>query len=187
MPTARAPERGRRSSRRSCSARNGLGGRALGDVAGHERGVAHQLGLDAPDRLERSVEIPHLVLPGPLPAGQQGREARGVADHRPLAPDRVRAVDRHLGRPTLRRAQLGEVREDDRVGGGAGQIAPALLGLAVEALALEAREQHRALGAGAALVLDRVAEAHERALGQQIGQQVRPPPPQAGVDRVVVG
>jgi hypothetical protein len=37
-----------------------------------------------------------------------------------------------------------------------------------EALALEAGEQHGALGAGGALVLDRVAQADERALGEQV-------------------
>ena len=55
------------------------------------------------------------------------------------------AVDRDLDRCALGGARLLEVAERDRQLRGAGERAPARLGLAVEALALEAAEQQRPL------------------------------------------
>ena len=68
-------------------------------------------------------------------------------------------------------ARLGEVGEDDRGVGGPRQLTPARLGVAVEALALKGAEQHGRLGARAALVLDRVRQPDQRALGQEVGRR----------------
>ena len=103
------------------------------------------------------------------------RGASQTSDHsRPSGPER--SIGTSIG-ASARARPLGEVGEHDRHLGRAGQLAPARLGMAVEALALEGAEQQRALGPGAALVLDRVRERDQRALGQQVGDQVGPAAP----------
>ena len=105
--------------------------------------------------------------PGRSQAGEEGGVVGRVADERPLAPQRVAAVDRKLDRlapSSGTRWPRGSRRTRSRRVRRARELAPARLGVLPEAHALEAREQHRPLGARGALVLDRVAQPDERPL-----------------------
>jgi hypothetical protein len=105
-----------------------------------------------------------------------------LTDHRPFTGERVEAADRQLDRLLGGKARTFEVCEDHRQLGRAREVAPAALGLAVEALALERAEQQRPFGARAALVLDRAAERQQLALVQALRSELGVAAPQAGED-----
>src|SRR5579875_3623482 len=98
------------------------------------------LGLDGPERLERPGPITTVGAVGVLPAGQAQRETLALKDKRPLAVKRVLARAGHLGRPIRRRAEILEIRKHHRQLGSPLQLAPATLGLAIEAFALKGPE-----------------------------------------------
>ena len=108
-----------------------------------------------------------------------------LADHRPFTGERVEAACRQLDRLLGGEARTFEVCEDHRQLGRASEVAPAALGLAVEALALERGEQQRPLGARAALVLDGAAERQQLALAQALRRELGAAAAQAGEDRRV--
>ena len=147
--------------------------------------VAHGPGSTVQIDSKSRSGVGHPALAGQLPGGQHRGEVRGVADDRPLAPHRrVRGqVDHRRCRPPGRWAPRRSRRTPWSTGRSAGQLGPALLGGAVEPLLLEAAEDHRPLGPGAALVLDRPRQREQRGLPQPLRLQVRVPAAQRGVHR----
>jgi hypothetical protein len=84
-----------------------------------------------------------------------GRGVGGVADQRPLTPQRRVVRNCDLSDRPGALAAASEVSEYHRLLRYAGEIRPARRRSLVEPLALEGSEQERALGLGAALILDR--------------------------------
>lgn len=89
-------------------------------------GLADDIALDAPDRLELALTIRYRALAGALPARQTGRVVGGLAHDRPLPRQRVRLLERELDGASAWSAHPLEVGKDDRQLGGACQLAPAV-------------------------------------------------------------
>ena len=123
----------------------------------HPGGSPHDLRLDAPQRLKASWALASTLAGGGLPARQAHAVAGRVADDRPLSDPRALRGDAYLHGPHQRGARLGEVGEHARQVRRARQSDPARFLAAVVALELKRREEHRALSAREALLLDRVA------------------------------
>jgi NAD(P)-dependent dehydrogenase (short-subunit alcohol dehydrogenase family) len=139
--------------------------RPRGEPPAHLRGQTYRRRFHGPDRLERT--LPGTVVRS-LPTGQTGREPARFADDHPLASERLRRPDRHLKRRLPRPAHAPEVGQHDRALRRARELAPTLLRLAVEKLALEAAEQQRPLGPSHRLVLDRPRHRQQAGLGDEL-------------------
>ena len=157
--------------------------RAARDAAG----VAHRAGVHRPDGLEAPASVRQRLLSRSLDRRQAGRQVRGVADHDPLPVEgcvvREGHLDRQPGRRVARGAEPGEHHGDL---GGARELDPPRVGGAEERVALEPAEEDRPLRPGAALVLDRVAEREQAALGQRLRHELGLPAAQLGVERAGV-
>jgi hypothetical protein len=95
----------------------------------------------------------------------------------------VRALHRDLERAAVGLAQGREVGEPHAQLGPLRELAPAALGGAVVAFALERGEHQRPVGAGGALVLDRVADRDQRMLRRDVGVQLGVAAARSGEDR----
>jgi hypothetical protein len=104
---------------------------------------ARGLAIGGPQHLEVPVAIGRPVLPRRLPADHAGGAVVAVADHRPLAGERVARADRDLDRGVARLSRRGEVGEHAGELARARELAPAGLAGAVVALALEGAEQQQ--------------------------------------------
>ena len=113
-----------RAARRARPSR--AGARPLGDRAGHQRGVAHQLGLHAPDRLEVRARCParRPARAAPRPtAGPRSAGASQTSTTRARSGRRGRSAPRRArpsgcaarrSRPARRRARAGPARSRQR-------------------------------------------------------------------------
>src|SRR6185295_2736110 len=156
-----------------------VGSEAAADAGGRPGGLA----IGGPDRLEVAVGVGHVLLPWRLPADHARGPVAAVADHGPLARERVARADRDLHRAAARAPHALEVGEHAGELARARELAPALLAGPVEALALEGAEQQQVVRAVRALVLDRTADRDQAPLRQPADLQLRPFAPQRREDR----